>query len=187
MLRTWVRDSGERYDPSIVPAFWRRVADQPSWQDAQSQFGPLDNVVLPEIWAENWQQMHTRLGTVTKLWRLSAEDSTLYQPIARIKVRQNAAAQSIHAALLAMISQRLLTVGIDFGTWRPELRADSLRAFLLADCATAIGEAVSYRRCGQCREWFTPGRADARFCSAACKQAAWAARQARLATRSRDR
>jgi hypothetical protein len=176
MLRTWVRDDGSRYDPSTLPAFWRRVADQPSWQQAQSRFGPLDNVVPPEIWAENWQVIHSWLGAVAKLWRPAAGDSALYQLIDRTKVRQNDAARGLYGALMAMISQSQLVVGADF-TWRPEIRAVSLRAFLVADCATAIGEAISYRRCDHCREWFTPLRSDARYCSNACKQAAYAARQ----------
>jgi hypothetical protein len=184
MLRTWVSAAGDAYVPEDIPACWRRVADQPSWEAAENRFGPLDNVAPPEIWAESWRDLHARLGKVAELWVPASDDAKLFRPVDRTKVRRDEMAQSIHGAVIAMIAQHQLVVGTDFGTWRPEIRAESLRGFLLADCATAIGEATAYRRCDHCHEWFSPSRVDARLCSGACKQAHWVARQAVIAARA---
>jgi hypothetical protein len=178
MLRTWPDGRDQVYSPEEIPALWRRVADQSSWQQAQERFGPLDDIVRPTVWAEDWQTLHGRLSGIAKMWRPTSADRTLYALTDRAKLRRDEAASGVYAALTAMIGQHQLVIGTDITAWRPRIRAVSLRACLLADCAAAIDESTAYRRCSHCREWFTPGRADMRFCCGACKQAAWAARQA---------
>jgi hypothetical protein len=164
-----------------MPAFWRRVADQSSWQEAEAMFGPLDGVSVPAsdgYLSEDWQRLHSRLVMIAKLWRPVADHPTLYLPADWKTLRQNEAARSIPWAIRGLIDQGQLVADIDIGTWLPGLRANSLRAFLWADCATAVGTDTPYRRCHHCTEWFVPARSDAVYCSMNCKQAAYAARKA---------
>jgi hypothetical protein len=152
-----------------------------TWKQAEAVFGPLDGDSVPTSLNEDWQAMHGRLVAVAALWTALPPGTVdgFWRPPERRALRQSEAARGIHQANLAMIREGQLVVTFDLDSWRPAVRANSLRAFLLADCAAAIGDAPSYRRCRHCTDWFALVRSDALFCSPACRQAAYSANKAR--------
>jgi hypothetical protein len=183
MLRTWVNEAGAEYAPYRVPAFWRRVADRHSWQEAERLYGPLDGDLSPPgdaggYLSEDWRAVHGRLMAIAHLWRPVPQHPTTYLPADWATLRRNEAARCARSAIQALVDADQLVADVSFVGWLPELKAETLRAFIWADLGMAIGHKVPYRRCGHCTEWFVPARSDALFCTGACKQAAYAARQA---------
>jgi hypothetical protein len=176
VLRTWVRDDGRYYEPWREPALWRRVADLPTWQAAQREYGPLS--ILPVAGLDDWPTLHPRLIAAAGLWKPRTADDVYRLSADRAAVRNHPDVQWVYYSLLQEDIKQQRVVALDPSSWQSEVKSESLRAELLSSCIAAIGSDERYRRCDHCSRWFATYRTDAMYCAAKCKQAAHAARLA---------
>jgi hypothetical protein len=190
----WNRGDGSAYAPSRIPAFWLRVAYR-RWQDARDQFGPLaDHAqhISPELVtheaarrqrpeaettarmiaatdASDWETLHYRLKAMGRLWQPWPHNRQIYG-LVPFNTLQHDDAAALRATLDMACAHGELVPRLD--GWQLRVVPQSLRGFLLMSCAADVAAKRRFRRCDQCHEWFPVARADAKFCSAVCRQAA---------------
>jgi hypothetical protein len=178
-----IRGEAGFHSPAETPAFWRRAADQEDAAACARLIGPLereDQKTNTKDWRleEDWDAVHARLAIAARWWRSDPGDPTLYRLAPEIEWRRNRDTRELYGVTCAMADAGQLIVHVDPISWRPMLYATTLRAFLWADCVTAFADNVTYRRCKQCQQWFTPSRSDSLFCSNHCKQTDYETRRA---------
>lgn len=194
---TWRRRDGTTYRG--FDALWRRIADRPWERDYFSdrpyadvflqQFGPMtggpwamelqhiarfddyDGTAREQVHHDTtaWKRIHRELVALAALWHPSPEDADI-QTLDPLLLQG-----SEHAAYLRSELETASLAGelpLRLTGWEPRITPTSLRGYLLYTAVTSIGAEHRFRRCDQCREWFVISRADARYCSSACRKAA---------------
>ncbi|WP_161958066.1 hypothetical protein [Azospirillum palustre] len=153
------------YTPQDIPAVWRRVADTPLDVAAlATRWGPT------EQWGEDqsfWQALHIELSEVAALW--SQKDQAGREVLTN-GLEADPIKRRVHDHLSKMRNNGYFEVG-QAGLLL-NVRATRLAAELMYSAAQSLAEGTKYKRCSECGQYFEANRADAVFCSPACRMAA---------------
>ena len=189
---TWHRRDFRRYAAGAIPALWRRVADRNGAAEARNEFGRLatlgwyvDRFMVPsrpardpmtaqdlasidELDVAEWQKILDLLAQIAGMWRPSVQTPEICE-LDTNRLNEPAAMWLLHEVDR---TAREGDIAPQRAGWFLGIEPRTLRAALLIGCSSDIGDRRRFRRCDQCAEWFPLARTDARFCSAACRQAA---------------
>lgn len=167
-----------QYAPTRIPALWLRVAGLMSdlaksrdggWLEALREFGPLDDVLDETARDEAqlrqpWTRTIRHLDEVAMLWRNEEGGGTWALPAAPVSLARGYGRLLNELTRVAYDQVQLVTDGPSLV---PQPR--TLDAFFWLTAAQAVREKHRFRRCERCEGWFSVQRADARFCTASCR------------------
>ncbi|MBK1839973.1 hypothetical protein JHL17_21435 [Azospirillum sp. YIM B02556] len=165
VIRSVIGGVEASYTPQDVPAVWRRVVDAPLDVAAlATRWGPT------EKWGEDqsfWQALHTELSEVAALW---SQRDQAGREILTNGLESDPIKRRVQNHLSTMRGKGYFEVG-QAGLLL-NVRATCLAAELMYSAAQSLAEGTKYKRCSECSQYFEANRADAIFCSSACRMAA---------------
>ena len=167
---------GALCEPAREPAVWRRIAalaslkDVEPWFLALTRYGPLIDTSISDRDEQTerrlWEGAIEHLAEVAELWKETGEGSNLWEVPASTPIELEPGYRRLRTELrrIADGAVRLDVEGLELV---PEPM--TLDAFLWLAAAESARAGHRFKRCERCASWFSVQRADARFCSAVCR------------------